>query len=102
MRQAGDGLAEGSARIEPVLRITGLSKQFGGVRALDDVAFEVARREVHGLLGQNGSDGQQGNGTDAKLQIPPLEAGFYYLVVDGPAGMLRMDFAPPAAQQALQ
>jgi ribose transport system ATP-binding protein len=39
----------------PVLRIEGLSKHFGGARALDRVDFTVARGEVHGLLGQNGS-----------------------------------------------
>jgi ribose transport system ATP-binding protein len=39
----------------PVLRLRHLSKQFGGTRALDDVALEVAGGTVHGLLGHNGS-----------------------------------------------
>ncbi len=38
-----------------VLRIEGLSKSFGGARALDDVSLAVRHGEVHGLLGQNGS-----------------------------------------------
>ncbi len=39
----------------PVLRIEGLSKSFGGARALDHVSLTVRHGEVHGLLGQNGS-----------------------------------------------
>ena len=37
------------------LRLWGLSKTFGGQKALDDASLEVAGGEVHGLLGQNGS-----------------------------------------------
>ena len=41
---------------EPLaLLLTGLSKTFGGQRALDNASLEVERGEVHGLLGQNGS-----------------------------------------------
>jgi len=39
----------------PILRISNLSKNFGGVRALDRVNLSVGPGEVHGLLGQNGS-----------------------------------------------
>ena len=35
--------------------MTGISKSFGGVRALDDVDFEVLPGEVHALLGGNGA-----------------------------------------------
>ncbi|MDZ4095137.1 MAG: sugar ABC transporter ATP-binding protein [Paracoccaceae bacterium] len=38
----------------PALRLTHVTKHFGGVRALDDVAFEVRRGEVHCLAGENG------------------------------------------------
>jgi ribose transport system ATP-binding protein len=41
--------------VPPVLRLRHLSKQFGGTRALDDVALDVAGGAVHGLLGHNGS-----------------------------------------------
>jgi ribose transport system ATP-binding protein len=39
----------------PILRVSNLSKNFGGVCALDRVGLSVERGEVHGLLGQNGS-----------------------------------------------
>ncbi|MDO8213288.1 sugar ABC transporter ATP-binding protein [Conexibacter sp. CPCC 206217] len=38
-----------------LLEIHGLSKSFGGARALDAVELELRAGEVHGLLGQNGS-----------------------------------------------
>jgi ABC-2 type transport system ATP-binding protein len=39
----------------PRLRVSGLTRRFGGRVALDDVSFEVAPGEVFGLLGPNGA-----------------------------------------------
>src|SRR5687767_463513 len=39
----------------PLLELSGVSKSFGGARALIDVDLVLAPGEVHGLLGQNGS-----------------------------------------------
>ena len=39
----------------PRLRMTGITKRFGGTLALDDVDFEVLPGEVHALVGQNGA-----------------------------------------------
>jgi branched-chain amino acid transport system ATP-binding protein len=38
-----------------LLRTQGLTKQFGGVRALGPVDFEAHAGEIHGLIGPNGS-----------------------------------------------
>ena len=37
------------------VEMTGISKVFGGIRALDDVSFSVRAGEVHALLGENGA-----------------------------------------------
>jgi simple sugar transport system ATP-binding protein len=38
----------------PAISIKNVSKVFGGVRALDNVSFEVEQGEVHCLAGENG------------------------------------------------
>jgi branched-chain amino acid transport system permease protein len=39
----------------PLLRLEGLQKHFGGVRAVDGIDLEVGRGTVHALIGPNGS-----------------------------------------------
>jgi ABC-type sugar transport system ATPase subunit len=39
----------------PLLKMSGITKRFPGVLALDTVHFEVAPGEIHGLLGENGA-----------------------------------------------
>ena len=53
------------------LTIENVSRNFGGVRALDDVSFVVEPGTIHGLIGPNGA----GKTTFLKTileQIPPL------------------------------
>ena len=40
---------------EPVIRVSGLKKLYGDVKAVDGVSFEVGRGEVFGMLGPNGA-----------------------------------------------
>jgi simple sugar transport system ATP-binding protein len=44
-----------NGNIEPVLRVAGLTKHFGGLTAVDHVDMEVYPGEVVGLLGDNGA-----------------------------------------------
>ena len=37
------------------LKLTGISKTYPGVRALDDMSFECRAGEIHAVLGENGS-----------------------------------------------
>ena len=39
----------------PVLSISNISKAFGGIKAVNDVSFDVQKGEVLGLIGPNGS-----------------------------------------------
>ncbi|HEY3813648.1 MAG TPA: ABC transporter ATP-binding protein [Caulobacteraceae bacterium] len=39
----------------PVLKVEHLSKSYGALKAVDDVSFEVAPREIVGLVGPNGA-----------------------------------------------
>ena len=51
-----------------LLKVERLTKVFGGLRAVDDVSFDVARREILGLIGPNGS---------GKTTVYNVIAGFY-------------------------
>ncbi len=46
-RTAGNGVQ--------MIRIENLTKSFGGIHAVDDVSFEVARGSITGLIGPNGA-----------------------------------------------
>ncbi|MFI4997759.1 MAG: ATP-binding cassette domain-containing protein [Hyphomicrobiales bacterium] len=48
-------LTQGKVETDCVLEIEGLSKHFGGVKAVDGVSFAVRRGGVHALIGPNGS-----------------------------------------------
>ncbi|MFD2348310.1 ATP-binding cassette domain-containing protein [Nonomuraea ferruginea] len=56
----GPGHATRSVRrlrqeVAMILRMEGVSKAFGGLRALDSVTFEVERGTIHAVIGPNGA-----------------------------------------------
>ncbi|PUU87063.1 MAG: sugar ABC transporter ATPase, partial [Halanaerobium sp.] len=38
-----------------ILRLEGLSKHFPGVKALDNISFDLIEGEIHALIGENGA-----------------------------------------------
>src|ERR1700733_10990224 len=76
----------------PLLRMEGVSKSYGGVRALDSADLTIAAGRVHAILGENGA---------GKSTLIKGMAG----VVAPDSGLMTMEgrdvaFATPAAAQA--
>jgi inositol transport system ATP-binding protein len=55
---------------EQLLKVRGLSKSFLGVKALDNIHFDLKRGEVHAIMGENGA----GKSTFMKILIGLLKA----------------------------
>jgi branched-chain amino acid transport system ATP-binding protein len=77
-QQAPAGETAGASRDE-VLRVSGLTKRFGGLVACDEASFTVERGSITGLIGPNGA---------GKSTVFNLVSGFYQpdagsVVVDG-------------------
>jgi branched-chain amino acid transport system ATP-binding protein len=49
------GVSKGKVAGMNVLELEHVSKSFGGLRAVDDVSFAVAEKQISGLIGPNGS-----------------------------------------------
>jgi ABC-type sugar transport system ATPase subunit len=66
---------------EYILEMKGISKEFPGVKALDDVTFSVRRGEIHALVGENGA----GKSTLMKILSGVYPAGAYSgsIAIDG-------------------
>jgi inositol transport system ATP-binding protein len=50
-----DGASPAAQPTPPLLEVVGVSKQFSGLAALDDVSLDVRPGEILGLLGENGA-----------------------------------------------
>jgi branched-chain amino acid transport system ATP-binding protein len=42
-------------RQQPCLQVSGMTIMFGGIRALDDISFEVLPKQIVGIIGPNGA-----------------------------------------------
>ncbi len=73
----------------PLLRCRGIGKRFGGVRALEDVGFDLDRGEVLALAGDNGA----GKSTLIKIISGVYHADEGEVLFDG----ARMEFDNPRA-----
>ena len=78
---AGSGSAATQADVSasPGIRLQGIRKSFGAVRALQGVDFNVAPGEVVGLVGDNGA----GKSTLAKIMVGALRPDEGEIVVEG-------------------
>jgi len=67
------------ARATTILSVSHLCKQYGAVRAVDDLSFEVGPREILGLLGPNGA----GKTTTINMILGVLEPTAGSITIDG-------------------
>ena len=63
----------------PVLKVERLSKSYGALKAVDSISFEVAPREIVGLVGPNGA----GKTTTINMILGVLEAGGGTIEIEG-------------------
>jgi ABC-type sugar transport system ATPase subunit len=77
----------------PLVRLKGVSKIFGGIRALDDISLDLAVRDVVGLVGDNGA----GKSTLIKILSGAYEPTAGEIELEGRAASL----APPIEAQRL-
>src|SRR5438034_11456409 len=77
----------------PVLEMRHIGKTFPGVVALDDVAFELRRGEVHILLGENGA----GKSTLMKVLSGAYQKSAGQILLDG----VQVDIKNPKHAQTL-
>jgi ribose transport system ATP-binding protein len=76
-------------RTVPLFRMEGVSKRYGGVRALDHAELTVNAGQIHGILGENGA----GKSTLIKIMSGVVAPDEGRMVLDG----RQVSFASPAA-----
>src|SRR5690606_39527445 len=73
----------------PIFRMEGVSKRYGGVRALEDAELTVYPGRIHAILGENGA----GKSTLIKIMAGVVEPNSGRMTLDG----REVSFASPAA-----
>jgi simple sugar transport system ATP-binding protein/ribose transport system ATP-binding protein len=96
--------SSGTAAGDPIVRVAGLSKSFGGVQAVKAVDLTLRRGEVHALVGENGA----GKSTLSKMIAGLVRPDEGRIEVDGrevsfnsPREALRHGIATIAQELAL-
>jgi ribose transport system ATP-binding protein len=74
---------------DPLFRMEGVSKRYGGVRALDGANLTVVPGRIHGILGENGA----GKSTLIKIMAGVVAADTGRMTLNGS----EVSFASPAA-----
>jgi rhamnose transport system ATP-binding protein len=82
-----------SAASAPVLQLTGISKRFNGIHALDGVGLTIRAGEVMALIGENGA----GKSTMVKTLTGIYQPDAGSILLDGKPVVLK---SPQAAMQA--
>jgi len=77
---------------EPLFRMEGISKRYGGVRALENAELTVEAGKVHAILGENGA----GKSTLIKIMSGVVAPDEGRMLLDG----REVTFADPAAANA--
>ena len=75
----------------PLFRMEGISKRYGGVRALEDAELSVHAGRIHAILGENGA----GKSTLIKVMAGVVAPDQGRMMLDGQ----EVNFASPAAGQ---
>jgi ribose transport system ATP-binding protein len=65
--------------LAPILSMQGVSKRYGGVRALEDAGLDVAAGRIHAILGENGA----GKSTLVKILAGVVAPDAGRIVLDG-------------------
>ena len=68
-----------SSNPQNILQVQNLSKSFVGVKALDDIKFDLKEGEVHALMGENGA----GKSTFMKILIGLLQPDSGEIIFEG-------------------
>ena len=71
--------------MDTILEVSGITKQFPGVKALDNVSFDVERGEVHAVVGENGA----GKSTLMKILGGLYPADFGEITINGKKTAIR-------------
>ena len=81
----------------PLLRVTSLTKDYGPVRAVDGLSFEVRRGEIVGLLGPNGAGKSTAMRVLTGYQVPTsgsIRLAGRDVFLDGPMAKRALGYLP--------